>query len=147
MFSPKVSLPRLNERVDADAPALEVVVRRRAVLIEVVEGDTVGVVLAAARDVQVVVRNRRRVPNTASHQLVPVLPGMIRCVRVGILGWIHADRPPERVGPGHRAAAAAQVYCGNGRVVGVSVDVGRDRQPRVQVALLDDLEVVERVRR
>ena len=65
---PEAQLPTIERRVDADTAALEGVVNRRAVLIEVVERHAVGVVLTAARHVEIVVRDRR----WAEHRLPPI---------------------------------------------------------------------------
>ena len=55
MFSPKFILPRLNDVFTRTLPRLNAVVRRGAVLIEVVERHAVRVVSASAPDVEVVV--------------------------------------------------------------------------------------------
>src|SRR5438094_506654 len=57
--------------VDAQGPPLEPVVRRGPILIEVVEGHVVRVILTAARDAEVGVRERRG----TEHGLPPVRPG------------------------------------------------------------------------
>src|SRR6266404_3207816 len=59
----EVKLGPVERRVDPDAATPEVVVRGRALLIEVVEGDGIRIGLPATSDVQVVVRNRCRTEN------------------------------------------------------------------------------------
>src|SRR5688500_16593808 len=81
--------------VGANAPPLEPVVPRCAFLIEVIEGDTVGVVVAAARYIHVVIPNLRRTEDG----FPPVgtgAPGHDQTVGVGIRRLIHSGRPSPR---------------------------------------------------
>ena len=132
-------------RVGAQAAATELIVRRRALLVEVVRRHAVRVILTRAGHVQVVVPDRSL---TVEHRLPPVgalAGGHDQRVRIRVLGHIHVQRTAERVD--RAGARGAERVRGERRVVRVAVHVRRDvlRASRVRVARLDDLEVVERV--
>ena len=138
--------------VDADAPPLEVVVLRCAALIEVVEGDTVRVLVAPAGDIEVVIRHRRRTEDGVP-PVGAFAAGHDQAAGGGIRSLIYTGRPAIRVERGNytracggRGAGVRPDVNGDRGCGGVPVDVGRDRVPGVFVARLHHLEVVQRVR-
>src|SRR5215213_5961885 len=85
----EVQLVAAECAVDANASTPELVIGRRAVLIEEIEGDAIRVIVTAAGDIEVVVADVGRAENL----LPPVGPGASRHdqrAREGILAGIDA---------------------------------------------------------
>jgi len=137
---PDGDLVHVECRVDPDRPPLEQVIRRRALLIEVIEGHVVRVVLATARDPEVGLPHL----GGAEHRLPPVRPaagwhdqtaGVGIGARIDIRAGLGVVNWPARVRPD---------VCGNRGVVGITpINVCRDGQAGILIALLDDLIILQ----
>ena len=139
----EVQLATIELRVGANGTPLEVVILRCPALMEVIEGDSVSVLVATAVDIQVVVPNRRGTEDglppvgavTARHD---------QTVRVGVRASIDRERPSPLIFGDRRGSGCIDVLRDR-RIIGVAVDVGRDRQAGVDKAQFLDLEIVQGV--
>ena len=133
----EVQLAPVECGVDANASALEVVVLRRATLMEIIEGDPICVLVAPSVYFQVVIPDGRRI-ESLSPPVGAGAAGHDQSARIGVPGQIDVDGTAKRVDSGARRVDVLR----DRRIVGIPVDVGRDGQARVDVALSEDLGVV-----